>query len=255
MSVMAAFTTDRQWSQAAAVAVFGHAAVVATLGYSFAGNPSPRIPDPVVLVDLSLPVSEVAAASSAVPVQRVQPRPELQETTSPSVPQPVAQTDFDIPESPSPTPSTFAAAPPLQPVQAQPVRTTRSVAIAAPTSVIAPTSGKSSDADAVSASDPRAEKASADYFSMISAHLNRKKDYPSEAKKARQQGVVTVRFTVHPDGDITNSSIKKSSGFALLDNATLDLMRRVAPLPKMPKFMPQKSVTIALPIDYSLRTK
>ena len=103
--------------------------------------------------------------------------------------------------------------------------------------------------------DPKAKREEADYYSLLSAHLNRKKRYPSEAKKARQQGVVTVRFTVHADGRISGSSIRTSSGHDLLDQATLDLMERVAPLPRFPRSMTRDRVTISLPIDYSLRTK
>ena len=103
--------------------------------------------------------------------------------------------------------------------------------------------------------DPKAKREEADHYSLLSAHLNRKKRYPSEAKKARQQGVVTVRFTVHADGRISGSSIRTSSGHDLLDQATLDLMERVAPLPRFPRSMTRDRVTISLPIDYSLRTK
>ena len=103
--------------------------------------------------------------------------------------------------------------------------------------------------------DPKAKREEVDYYSLLSAHLNRKKRYPSEAKKARQQGVVTVRFTVHADGRISGSSIRTSSGHDLLDQATLDLMERVAPLPRFPRSMTRDRVTISLPIDYSLRTK
>lgn len=89
---------------------------------------------------------------------------------------------------------------------------------------------------------------------MVAAHLQRKKSYPTEAKKARQQGVVTVRFTVARDGSVSAIGIKKSSGHELLDTATLELLRRVAPLPRMPDSMERDSVTLSLPIDYSLRT-
>ncbi len=66
---------------------------------------------------------------------------------------------------------------------------------------------------------------------------------------------MTVRFTVLADGRISASSIRTSSGHDLLDQATLDLMQRVAPLPKFPRSMTKDSVTISLPIDYSLRTR
>ena len=121
-------------------------------------------------------------------------------------------------------------------------------------STVAP-AGSGTGSAAAPGDDPKAKREEADYYSLLSAHLNRKKRYPSEAKKARQQGVVTVRFTVHADGRISGSSIRTSSGHDLLDQATLDLMERVAPLPRFPRSMTRDRVTISLPIDYSLRTK
>ena len=115
--------------------------------------------------------------------------------------------------------------------------------------------GSGTGTAATAGDDPKAKREEADYYALLSAHLNRKKRYPSEAKKARQQGVVTVRFTVLADGRISASSIRTSSGHDLLDQATLDLMQRVAPLPKFPRSMTKDSVTISLPIDYSLRTR
>lgn len=102
--------------------------------------------------------------------------------------------------------------------------------------------------------DPRAKKQEADYFALISAHLNRRKTYPVEARQARQQGVVTVRFTVDRSGNVSGVSIKRGSGHAILDSATLALVQRVAPLPRMPAAMQRDSVSLSLPIDYSLRT-
>nr|WP_237489211.1 energy transducer TonB [Tsuneonella aeria] len=113
------------------------------------------------------------------------------------------------------------------------------------------------DAPGKSANDgdnPRAKQQEADYFAQLSAHLNKRKRYPTEAKKARQQGVVTVRFTVHADGSVTGSAIRRSSGHELLDQATLELLQRVAPLPRFPKSMTKPSITLSLPIDYSLQT-
>jgi protein TonB len=102
--------------------------------------------------------------------------------------------------------------------------------------------------------NPRARQQEADYFSLVSAHLNRRKTYPVEARQARQQGVVTVRFTVDRNGGVSVTSIKRSSGHDVLDQATLALLQRVAPLPRMPATMQRDSVTLSLPIDYTLRT-
>ena len=56
------------------------------------------------------------------------------------------------------------------------------------------------------------------------------------------------------DGSVSGISIKRGSGHEVLDSATLALVQRVAPLPRMPASMVRDSVTLALPIDYSLKT-
>jgi protein TonB len=118
---------------------------------------------------------------------------------------------------------------------------------------VSPT-GTGSGASATPGNDPRARQQEQNYFAMVSAHLNRRKVYPAEARQARQQGVVTVRFTVDRSGNVSGASIKRSSGHEVLDRATLELLGRVAPLPRMPASMQKDSVTLSLPIDYSLRT-
>jgi protein TonB len=100
----------------------------------------------------------------------------------------------------------------------------------------------------------QAKRQQQDYYAKVMAHLARRKVYPSEAKKARQQGVVTVRFSVDRNGGISGATIRKSSGYELLDSVTLELLARAAPLPRMPSSMRQDSVTLSLPIEYSLKT-
>ena len=65
---------------------------------------------------------------------------------------------------------------------------------------------------------------------------------------------MTIRFTVDRTGAVSAAAIKRSSGHDTLDRATLDLLQRVAPLPRMPSSMQRDRITLALPIDYSLRT-
>lgn len=74
--------------------------------------------------------------------------------------------------------------------------------------------------------------------------------YPEEARRNHQEGDVIVSFTQLPSGEIIDLVIEKSSGYKLLDDATLALIKRSAP--NLPK-----SVTgprhISIPINYSLK--
>lgn len=231
---MSAADDSRHWALAGGAALIAHGAAAA-LVLVWARDPVPPLPEPVVLVDLP-PVAE------AVPAEAAAQPAEPQQSAAAAAPLPVPP----LPAMPVRTP--LPENPVLLPqiAQAQPAPQ----AVPAPAAAAPVAAAKA----AVPASDAKARQQQADYFALVSAHLNRRKVYPAEARQARQQGVVTVRFTVDRSGAVTGAGIKRSSGHAVLDAATLDLLQRVAPLPRMPASMPQGSVTLSLPIDYSLRT-
>lgn len=237
----------RRWVFAAAIAVAAHAA----LGLAVTAWKSPQeppIPEPVVLVELP-PASASEANSEPVPASQpeyVPPQPAL---------------PFEVPPVRAPLPDDALRLPP-EPKRAASLATPTPPAIATPVAVApparaeaAPTAPTSPVPSNSAGNSAKAKKEQANYYAMVSSHLNQRKKYPKEARQAREQGVVKVRFTVDRAGNISNVSIAASSGHAILDQATLGLMQRVAPLPAMPASMTQNRVTISLPIDYSLRTR
>lgn len=92
------------------------------------------------------------------------------------------------------------------------------------------------------------------YYAQLMAWLNRYKRYPSQAKKAKQQGVVHILFTLNRNGDVVKRSIKKSSGSTLLDQAALDMFDSASPLPPIPDHMQRQQLSMVLPVDFSLIT-
>lgn len=93
------------------------------------------------------------------------------------------------------------------------------------------------------------------YYSKLMAWLNRHKTYPKQAKKAKQQGVATVRFTIARNGSILFKKLEKSSGVAQLDKAALQLLEDANPVPKLPKKLQKEQLTVVIPIEYSLITQ
>lgn len=228
---------SRHWAMAGGLALTAHGGAAALALSLMAHAPETPSPDPVVQVELPADAGPVASAAP-------QPQPV-------SVPQPTAMPKVEAPQVRMPLPRDPLVLPP-------PAETVRQVQpLAPPTLASAPSAVPSTTrtpSPATGSGDPRAKQQEIDYLSLVSAHLNRRKHYPSDAKKARQQGIVTVRFTVDRDGNVSSVSIKRSSGHELLDRATLDLLARVAPLPRMPKSITRDSIIVSLPIDYSLRT-
>lgn len=233
----------RQWQIAATVALAAHVSAAA-LVLSWTRPVAPREPEPVVLVELPPPAAAAPGAASPQAVARPQ-------RATPPVPAP--RPPVEAPPVAAPLPRDPVA---LPPPAAAPVARSETPAPATATAsplAVAP-AATGTGTTTTPGNDPRARRQEADYFAMVSAHLNRRKVYPAEARRARQQGVVTVRFTVDRQGGVTAVSIKRGSGHEVLDRATLDLVRRVVPLPPMPPSMPRDSLTLSLPIDYSLRT-
>lgn len=93
------------------------------------------------------------------------------------------------------------------------------------------------------------------YFGELAAWLNRHKDYPADLKKQKIQGVVVVKFTINAVGEIQRMAVKKSSGHQRLDMAALDVLQKANPLPPIPTEMKRDTLTLSLPVDYSLITK
>ena len=76
--------------------------------------------------------------------------------------------------------------------------------------------------------------------------IERVKTYPVIARKRGMEGTVHVSFNVMEDGHPHRIKILKSSGFSILDKATVRVVKKAAPFPLV-------ASTIVLPVSYRLR--
>ena len=94
----------------------------------------------------------------------------------------------------------------------------------------------------------RKRRVGIDADARVAAILNRirrHQHYPPLARESGAEGAATVSFRVLPDGRLQGLRIKKTSGNAHLDDASLEAVRKAAPLPHLDK-------TLVLTIRYTL---
>ena len=87
---------------------------------------------------------------------------------------------------------------------------------------------------------------SPDAVKLISMAIERVKTYPVIARKRGIEGTVHVSFKVREDGKPQEIEILKSSGFNILDKATVRVVKRAAPYPFV-------DMRVEVPVAYRLK--
>ncbi|MGE3774664.1 MAG: TonB family protein [Gammaproteobacteria bacterium] len=176
-------------------------------------------------------VREVATAPPKRAVARPQAQPRIAPPPPPA-PAPVEQAAVAVPTPPAPS-RAVASAPAVA----------SSAAATAPTAAPERTAG--------STGSPQDNRA---YFTALLQQLNRFKVYPPAMRKAKIEGRVVLKFTIDAQGRVTFSDVQKTSGHVALDDAAERMLARASPLPAIPPSMGKSSLTLSVPIEYSLLT-
>jgi TonB family protein len=74
----------------------------------------------------------------------------------------------------------------------------------------------------------------AGYHSRIVGLIKAQKQYPQIARRLGHQGIVRLSFTLSSSGELTSSSVDRSSGFPELDSAALNAVKAVNRFPAFP---------------------
>ena len=86
-------------------------------------------------------------------------------------------------------------------------------------------------------------------FSKVIAAVKKHKNYPSNARRMRHQGVVEVRFLLKTDGSIDELKVSKSSGFESLDKGAIEnILKASSEFPK-----PKEDRYLHFPIAFTLK--
>ena len=216
------------------------------------------------------PVPQAPALTEEIPVEPLRPLAEVP-PAEPAVEQPAEQpADIEAPVEPVDEATEAVEAPPLKPAkdvtlpepprQAQPAKQTspakeqpakEQVAQAAPSEpgqadteiASLPSPGNSnttSQGGSSAPGTPGAPQVGAspgelqDYGQLLLGWLDRHKRYPDQARKRRQEGIVTVELAVDGNGHLVSHRIVGLSGVSVLDEEARELLERASPFPKTP---------------------
>lgn len=271
------------WSTAAAAALALHTGLVAWLLRAPPPLPADGAAPAAVMIDLApepvAPEAPEAISPDAYDAPEVPEAPEaIDEPLTPPVETPTMTAlepppDLATPEEIAlPTPETVPPVevppelPPSEVAVAPPVARPRTLRVPektepAPTPVKEPPSESRTRA-AVQA--PAAETAAAQkttsgsagsvsparWKSRLMAHLERRKRYPTAARRRGEEGVAYVRFAIDGEGNVLSAALARSSGSADLDAAVIDLVRRASPVPAPPPDAPRE---ITAPVQFNIR--
>ena len=90
------------------------------------------------------------------------------------------------------------------------------------------------------------------FAATLFGHLNRYKRYPASARMRRQEGVVSLRFTMDRTGHVLSYEIAKTSGSEALDSEAQDLIKRAEPLPAIPAAFGRDTLDLVVPVEFFL---
>jgi protein TonB len=149
-------------------------------------------------------------------------------------------------EPPAPT----ASAAPAQSASAAP-STATAAAAAAPRAQEAP----SAPAEPAARAGDSADAGNLDQYRLALIGVARKyKRYPAQAMEKGWTGRVEVRLIIAPNGMIQSALVKSSSGYDILDNQALDMVKKAKPLTPIPPALRGREFTVDVPVIFDLQT-
>lgn len=90
------------------------------------------------------------------------------------------------------------------------------------------------------------------YLQRFRRHVQESLVYPLAARRQSLRGTVELDVSLDPSGRVRDVRVARSSSYGILDDAAVDTLRRLDPLP-LPESLPRRSLLIRLPLVFDLR--
>ena len=218
----------------------------------------PGAPAPVSARILTAKFTQRIAADEPPPAltdvrRRVEPAPlRPKSETRPETPRPVISTPLPGPGPAAPRAAEVPSAPAL------PSKPSTAAPAGGASGASAPRPG---EAQAAAASPGGTTRAGSDadtgtldqYRLALIVVARRYKRYPAQALDKGWQGRVEIRLVVGANGMIQSSLVKASSGYGILDNQALDMVKKAKPLTPIPAALRGREFTVDIPVIFDLQ--
>jgi len=210
------------------------------------------LPEPVVAPPPPVPEHKPAAVPRPPPPPVTERPPEPEPVITRVVPQPEAPPEARVPPppepkpepKPQPVPEPRVEAPPPPVVQPRPEPPP--VVVEPPPRAPAP----ASVAAAPSAPDPALLKA---YGSVLAQAIGQRKSYPRLARMRNWQGTTELKLQIGADAKLKGITVAHSSGFDLLDEQAVTMVKQTLPFPELPEALRGREFAIAVPVVFKLQ--
>jgi len=238
-----------RWAACFLFAVAFHVAGAAALLARWNDNSDLVANAPVITIELAaLPVAPETTPNE------MPPGPQLQEAEPEPEPEKPLEKQLELPPAQKAEPLLAITPPPPpkvveKPREKKPKQKHASLA-SAPSSAETKSERPAAPMPGANSHNPNAVP---NWKSQLVAQLERNKRYPSEAQSRGEQGTAQLAFSVDRSGGVHNARIVRSSGSSVLDQATLAMVARAAPLPRPPPEVAGSQIPISVPIRYNVR--
>ncbi|MEW6556078.1 MAG: energy transducer TonB [Elusimicrobiota bacterium] len=100
--------------------------------------------------------------------------------------------------------------------------------------------------------DP-AEEAMLRYQDIIKHKIEEKRNYPTLARTQGIEGIVCLKFIILSTGQADKIEIVKSSGEGILDQSTINTLKKANPFPPLPKEIRASYIQMEVTLVYTLK--
>ena len=90
------------------------------------------------------------------------------------------------------------------------------------------------------------------FLRQVIARIQKVKRYPESARRNNLEGTAKIEVILSGDGKVNSVSLITASGYTVLDEEAIGMIKRAAPFPKIPEELEISEMKLVLPIVFRL---